>query len=287
MLSQLFADPQGMLRSLLIMLPGYLLALSIHEAAHGWVAERCGDSTARYAGRITLNPLAHIDPLGLICMFVIGFGWAKPVPVNPLLYKNYRKDDLKVSMAGICANLCLCIVCLLLITALLCVALEVTPEYDTWLDQQMNGNGEEVFIAGYRGEKCFFGPDGYAAFSGLFRGYYDYYVIESALGRVGGIVYEMLLTCMYMNIALAVFNLLPIPPLDGYHLLNDLILRRQLFARHNVTRIASTVLVVLIVAGNYFPRFDILSISIGWVRTNVADGLYWLVRQFVSLIGII
>ena len=287
MLSQLFADPQGMLRSLLIMLPGYLLALSIHEAAHGWVAERCGDSTARYAGRITLNPLAHIDPLGFICMFVIGFGWAKPVPVNPLLYKNYRKDDLKVSMAGICANLCLCIVCLLLITALLCVALEVTPEYDTWLDQQMNGNGEEVFIAGYHGEKCFFGPDGYAAFSGLFRGYYDYYVIESALGRVGGIVYEMLLTCMYMNIALAVFNLLPIPPLDGYHLLNDLILRRQLFARHNVTRIASTVLVVLIVAGNYFPRFDILSISIGWVRTNVADGLYWLVRQFVSLIGII
>ena len=90
-----------------------LFALTIHECAHALAAERCGDSTARFLGRISLNPLAHIDPIGtvlipLIMMFTgIRFliGWAKPVMVNPRNFRNYRRDDIIVSLAGIGANI--------------------------------------------------------------------------------------------------------------------------------------------------------------------------------------
>ena len=106
-LESLMSDPMSFLISFLLMLPGAALAISIHESAHGWVAEKCGDPTARYEGRITLNPIKHFDPIGCLAMLFVGFGRAKPVPVNPLLYKNYRRDDIKVSLAGITAKLCL------------------------------------------------------------------------------------------------------------------------------------------------------------------------------------
>ena len=131
-LNGIMSDPVGWLKSLLIMLPGILLALSVHESAHGWVAERCGDDTARLMGRITLNPLKHIDPLGFAMMFLAGFGWAKPVPVNPLKYKNYRSDDLKVSLAGITANLCLFFICFLILAMIFSFALAKLPEYDSY-----------------------------------------------------------------------------------------------------------------------------------------------------------
>ena len=98
---QFLFDPRGTLLILLIALPGRLLAISAHEAAHGWVADRCGDPTARLMGRVTLNPLKHFDVVGTLCMLVFGFGWAKPVPVNPLNFRNYRRDDLKVALAGV------------------------------------------------------------------------------------------------------------------------------------------------------------------------------------------
>ena len=92
MLLDLFNNPMDTLLSLLISLPGIFLALSAHEAAHGWVALKCGDPTAKMMGRITLNPLRHIDPVGFLCMLFAGFGWAHPVPVNPNNFRNYRKD---------------------------------------------------------------------------------------------------------------------------------------------------------------------------------------------------
>lgn len=93
---------------ILIMLGAWLIAITIaivfHESAHAWMANRMGDPTAKYAGRITLNPAKHIDWIGALCLVVFGFGWAKPVPVNPVLYRNYRKGQVLVSIAGVSIN---------------------------------------------------------------------------------------------------------------------------------------------------------------------------------------
>lgn len=94
---------------LIILAPPLLFALTIHEFAHGYIAARLGDPTARDAGRLTLNPLKHLDPLGTIAFFFIKFGWAKPVPVNPSSFKNPRKDMLWVALAGPASNLAVAI----------------------------------------------------------------------------------------------------------------------------------------------------------------------------------
>lgn len=86
-------------------IPAILVAFTFHEYAHAWMADRLGDKTARFQGRLTLNPIAHIDPIGFIMILLFRFGWAKPTPVNPRAFKNYYKDDLKVSIAGPIANL--------------------------------------------------------------------------------------------------------------------------------------------------------------------------------------
>lgn len=86
---------------LLYSLPAILIALTFHEVAHGWVAYRLGDDTAKLSGRLTLNPLRHLDPIGFILMVVARFGWAKPVPVNPLNFRGNRKTGmLWVALAG-------------------------------------------------------------------------------------------------------------------------------------------------------------------------------------------
>ena len=82
-----------------------LFALSIHEAAHAWAANRLGDPTAKFAGRLTLNPLAHLDPIGTIMLFFLGFGWGKPVPVDEFNLNNPRRDGAWISLAGPAANL--------------------------------------------------------------------------------------------------------------------------------------------------------------------------------------
>ena len=94
---------------LIILAPPLLFALTFHEFAHGFVAYRLGDPTARDAGRLTLNPLKHLDPLGTIAFFFIKFGWAKPVPVNPNYFQNPKKDMLWVALAGPVTNLILAI----------------------------------------------------------------------------------------------------------------------------------------------------------------------------------
>lgn len=106
---------------LIIMAPPLLLALTLHEYAHGYVAYRLGDPTARDAGRLTLNPLSHLDPIGTIAFFFIKFGWAKPVPVNPRYFQNPRKDMLWVALAGPVTNLLLAIVSALLLKFLIAV----------------------------------------------------------------------------------------------------------------------------------------------------------------------
>ncbi len=134
------------------------VGLPIHEYAHGWMANRCGDPTAKMEGRLTLNPIDHIDPMGLISFLLIGFGWGKPVPINPRYFHN-KKDELKVAIAGIAANL--------LVALILAIPIRI------------------------------------ATAKGI--------IVSSSIGL------ELINYIVYVNIILATFNILPIPPLDGSH----------------------------------------------------------------------
>jgi Zn-dependent protease len=107
---------------LIILAPPLLLALTLHELAHGLVAYRLGDPTAKNAGRLTLNPLKHLDPLGTIAFFIIKFGWAKPVPVNPGYFRHPKRDMLWVALAGPVTNLGLAVISAIVAKALWLVA---------------------------------------------------------------------------------------------------------------------------------------------------------------------
>lgn len=100
----------------LLSIPAILIAFTFHEYAHAFVADRLGDKTPKFQGRLTLNPIMHIDIIGFVMILLVGFGWAKPVQTNPSAYKNYYKDDLKVSFAGPFANFILgFIFCIILV----------------------------------------------------------------------------------------------------------------------------------------------------------------------------
>lgn len=100
----------GQILDKILIIPAILLAFTFHEYAHAMTADRLGDKTPKFQGRLTLNPISHIDPIGFIMILVFGFGWAKPVQTNPSAFKNYYKDDLKVSLAGPLANIALAFV---------------------------------------------------------------------------------------------------------------------------------------------------------------------------------
>src|SRR5574341_2475081 len=99
------------IQDLAVRIPVFLLALTIHEFAHGWLANRLGDSTARLQGRLTLNPLAHLDPIGTLAIVLIGFGWARPVPVDARAFRWPRRDMMLVAAAGPLSNLLLGAAC--------------------------------------------------------------------------------------------------------------------------------------------------------------------------------
>lgn len=161
---------------MLRMLPGIVIAFSFHEWGHAFAAYLMGDPTARNLGRMTLNPLAHIDPMGFLMMIIAGFGWAKPVPVNSNNYRNYRVGELVVSLAGVTMNLILAVLGI-------------------------------VALAAIAKANRFFHTDGYAGVMTLF------YLKGGTLYNVG----YMLAGFITFNFALMVFNLLPVFPLDGFH----------------------------------------------------------------------
>ena len=105
-----FSDPMGWLMDKLLLLPGIVLGLSMHEYAHAKVAYKLGDPTPKMQGRVTANPMAHIDPLGFAALIFVGFGWGVPVQINPANFKKRRRDELLVSVAGVAMNLVIAVV---------------------------------------------------------------------------------------------------------------------------------------------------------------------------------
>tara|TARA_Y100000588_G_C14281554_1_gene937786 strand:- start:21317 stop:21934 length:618 start_codon:yes stop_codon:yes gene_type:complete len=148
---------------LLLLIPVLLFSLCFHEFAHAWVAYRLGDPTAKHSGRLTLSPLAHLDPMGSLMILFVGFGWARPVPVDSRYFQNPRTDMMKVAFAGPAANLLL------------------------------------AFIGGT--------------------------IIR--IQFVEGTFILMLVLFTQINIMLAVFNMIPIPPLDGSQIFSGLMIQKK------------------------------------------------------------
>lgn len=160
----MFDDIGGFLMEIIAGLPGLVIAMVIHEYSHARVAYALGDYTPRMQGRLTLNPAAHVDPIGLLMLFVAHFGWAKPVQINPMNFSNPRRDDILVSLAGPASNLIVAFVALIIL----------------------------VLMAKL-----------------------DFPLSEGLL-----VVFNLIII---YNINFAIFNMLPIPPLDGSHILRNLL----------------------------------------------------------------
>ena len=253
MLQSLLENPMEYLTQLVLRLPAVLIAICMHESAHGWVANRCGDPTARLMGRITLNPVKHFDPVGMLCLVFFGVGWAKPVPINPLHFRNYRKDDLKVSLAGVTMNLILALVFLI-------------PAY-------------AVFIRAFSPfREIYYLPDGDLAW--LQNALVDYRPISEMWGSVPAGLYEVLANVVLVNLSLAIFNLIPLPPLDGYHVLNDLVLKRPLFASPRAAMAGQGILILLMVT-------DILPWFLGWALSGVLSGVGHVAYAIVAALGVL
>lgn len=229
MIDALLNDPKWFLEFALYRIPAVLIALIFHEWAHGFVAYKLGDPTAKSMGRLSLNPLRHLDPLGTIMMFFLGFGWAKPVPINPNYFKNPHRDDFLVSIAGIVMNFILFL--LFLILTVFLNSLLWNPDvyrYNTLHDMLGFQNGAiNVILAGYGN---------------------DYF--QEFFARPG-ILWAVRLTSQIamVNMYIAIFNLFPVPPLDGSHIVNDLFFKGKLFASRRVANMGFAALMLLSFTG--------------------------------------
>jgi Zn-dependent protease len=200
-----------------------LTALPFHEFAHAWTANKLGDSTARFQGRLSLNPLRHLDPIGSLMMIVFGFGWAKPVPINPYNFRKPKRDMAISSLAGPVSNLLLGLVCML-IYKILTIA--------SWY---VSGFGAEIL----------------ANLTNIFR------------------------IMISLNIGLAVFNLLPIPPLDGSRILGIVLPERTYFELMKYERFIMLALMAAI-------WFDVLDRPIAFITGYVYQGMNFL-TGFIDL----
>lgn len=171
----------------IIRIPVLLFAITIHEYAHGRAALAFGDPTAKNAGRLTFNPISHIDPIGAICLFLFNFGWAKPVPVNIRYFRNIRAETILMSIAGPLSNLA------------------------------------TAFVAGL---------------------FIRFFLFPS-------VVYiKILIYMIIMNTGLGLFNLLPIPPLDGSHVLENLLPPSMGQKFREASRYAPIILILILLIDN-------------------------------------
>ena len=228
LLESIRQDPAGTLQFLLYMLPAVLIALTFHEVAHGWMALRSGDTTAQRQGRLSLNPLKHLDPMGTLSMLLLGFGWAKPVPVNPYNYRNGRLDDLKVSLAGVTTNFLLFLAGTLL----------------SYLVGMLLYHPQALAEVGMK------------TFLGFDQNMYSWQLVPSNDAILAPLlktpwlihVQRFLLHFTRVNLGLCLFNLLPIPPLDGFHVFNDILLKGKLRLSGRAFQITMVALLVLMFA---------------------------------------
>ena len=206
------------IQNLLLIAPPILLALSFHEFAHAYVANKFGDDTAKQRGRLTLNPLAHLDPLGTIMVFIAHFGWAKPVPVNPNRLRNPKNDMVWISAAGPLANMILALISGILLRIIL------------------------NFVGG----------------------------IPSQHSTIGILAF-MVVMSLQINLALAIFNLFPIAPLDGSKILYGLLPAKHESVIYPIERYGPFILIGLIIFGQ---ATDI----------HILGGLIWPFVEFFSKI---
>ncbi len=179
------------IETILLTIPAIIIGFSFHEFAHAFASHKLGDPTPGNQGRLTLSPLAHIDIIGFILILLAGFGWAKPVQINPRYYKNPRRDELIVSLAGPAMNLVVAF----------------------------------VFVVIYRLTVNFYTSDNV-------------------------IIYNLLRVIEYItwiNIILFFFNLIPLPPLDGFHILRELLPQRQYRLVWFLEKYSTIILLLIIV----------------------------------------
>ena len=174
------------LSNILVQIVGIAVAISVHEFGHAYSAHLLGDDTAKMYGRMTLNPAKHLDIMGLIAMLIVHIGWAKPVPVNPNNFKNYKVGNVIVSLAGVTANIIISIICVII------------------------------------------------------KKHVNMYAITEITSAI--IIY---------NVSFAAFNLLPIPPLDGWGVISSFIPYKYNEIAYKYESMSSIILLVLIITGAY------------------------------------
>jgi Zn-dependent protease len=175
------------LQMLPVLAPPLLLSITLHEFAHARVALAFGDPTALHQGRVSLNPLKHLDPIGTAALFIVGFGWARPVPVNDLNLHPRKSGSIAVSLAGIATNLALAL-CFALVLVAFKFRLGVAQYNDLYLAWAYQS--DQAFLAQTAGK---------------------------------GMLFLMLRHAIAVNIVLAIFNLIPLFPLDGHHVVRELL----------------------------------------------------------------
>jgi Zn-dependent protease len=205
----------------LLFMVALIFSLSVHESAHAWMSNRFGDDLARLQGRISLNPVAHVDPIGTLLFPAIAYftgapliGWAKPTPVNPLRWRNKRVANFWVSAAGVISNFIIAIVVGIIIRVLGAVGVIIVSS------------------------------DGI----GLYRP--DSLIAEGAL--------KLLLTFFTLNVALGIFNLIPIPPLDGSKILQSILPSSFDSAFESLERFGFLLLIVAMFTGVFRVIFNVL-----------------------------
>ncbi len=200
--------------SFLLFLPVMLISLPFHEAAHAWAANKMGDPTARNFGRLTLNPVRHLDLAGTLCMLLLGVGWAKPVPVNSRNFRKPRQGMALTALAGPVSNLFLCFLCSLLYRLAWVFLLPLVTE--AWV---------EVFLA----------------------------------------LFNFLYLMSFYNAALCVFNLIPIPPLDGARIVSLILPPKWYYAVMKYERyLMYGFLILVFVCSNVF-RISLVSVPASWI----------------------
>ena len=263
-LSTLFSEPIAFFDQAIFRTLAVLIGLCCHEWGHAYVAYRCGDDTAKRAGRLTLNPLRHLDPVGTILMFFAGFGYAKPVPVNPYNFRGDRnRDDFLVSIAGVTVNFIL----FTLATVLMCALQRLIWKPELFrLGAPLATNYDFLSFSGENFTNMLFSGE-YVITEAAGSQYYGVPVAEYL--RAPGLLHvqRFLGQLALCNLGMCLFNLLPIPPLDGFHVFNDILLRGKIRLTGRAFQICMVAMLVLMNATDFFS--NIVSKGIDLVQNGV------------------